>query len=85
MLIGSQRSWLRLLQEIDECRDDNSFNLLHADLQNVLSFKGGGSCANGKFLERYVGQEASLHIHCSLLSLLAHQADMQPQVIKVRP
>jgi hypothetical protein len=53
----------RLLQEMDECGDDDVFNRLRADLQDVLSFKAGGASANGKFLERYIRQEASFHVH----------------------
>ena len=48
---------------MDECGDDDVFNRLRADLQDVLSFKAGGASANGKFLERYIRQEASFHVH----------------------
>ncbi len=54
---------LKLLQELNECRDNDTFNRLHAELQNLLRFEASWSGTNGNFLERYIGQEASLHVH----------------------
>ena len=54
---------LRILQQMDECRDDNSFNLLQADLQNVLNFESVSPTTYGRFVERHVWGESSLHVH----------------------
>ena len=54
---------LRILKKLHECREDNVFDYLQADLQEVLNFECVCSATYGRFVERYVGMKASLHIH----------------------
>jgi len=48
---------------MDECGEDNVFNRLQTDLQNVLNFECVCSAPHGRFVESYIRQESSLHIH----------------------
>lgn len=52
----------RLLQEMSECRDDVIFDLLDAELKNVLHCEMGG-LPDRRFIEHYIDGRSSLHIH----------------------
>jgi hypothetical protein len=51
-----------LVKQLIECRDDDRFNLLQADLKNVLD-RERISISKGTLSERYISGETSLHIH----------------------
>ena len=55
--------YLRILDELIECRDDNLFHLLQAQLKNQVHFRCGDPIPHGGFIERYIRQNSGLHIH----------------------
>lgn len=57
--------YLRVLQEMFECRDNDLFNLLQTDLQDVLRFEGVRPNSDS-FIERYIRGKASLYVITSV-------------------
>lgn len=59
---------LRVLQQLNECRDDHSFNHLQAILQKEIDRVCCVPSADRGFIECYIAGEASLHLHCVIES-----------------
>src|SRR5437762_12131919 len=72
--VGHPPEYLSLLDQLLECRDDDRFKLLQANLKEVLRFEGVRPHSNS-FIERYIRGEATLHIHWRFSGNLVGQGD----------
>jgi len=62
---GGSPSYLRVIQELLECWDDNLLRNIHTELQDVIDRECGRALSERRFSERYKRNESSLHLHAS--------------------
>lgn len=59
--------YLRVLQELRECRNDDALHLIHAKLQDAIDSESRRILVQNSLVERYKNMRDMLHIYCALI------------------